>query len=106
MATVAGENASPTAITSAILNSQVFSINMFLAVGTVAALVGTVYTATVTGLLPTDQVVVNCTGTMTSGATIANARVPSNDVLEITFTTAVALGLTMGSLGYRLTVIR
>lgn len=106
MPTVLGENASPSAITSSILVSNIFTINMALAVGTVAALIGTVYTTTVTGLLVTDQVLVNCTGAMTAGAIIANARVPSSDVLEITFVTPVALGVTLGSLGYRLTVMR
>lgn len=74
--------------------------------GVITALTGATTTTTVTGLLTTDQVVANCTGTMTAGAAIANTRVSAPDTLEITFTTAVALGVTLGSLTFRLTVFR
>lgn len=102
--TAGGVGSSP--ITSGTLVSNIFNVNLTLAVGTVTALVGTIYTTTVAGLLTTDAVIVQCTGSMAPGAAIANARASATNTLEITFITAVALGLTLGSLGYRLTVIR
>lgn len=86
--------------------SNVFSKDVTYTPGVIAALIGAVTTTTVTGLLTTDNVAVQCIGTMTAGAAIANARVVSANTLEITFTTAVALGVTLGSLTFRLTVFR
>ncbi len=85
---------------------RVFSIDVTYTAGAIAALVSTVTTTTVTGLLTTDQVLVQCRGTLTSGAIIANARVSATNTLEVTFTTAVAIGVTLGSLVYRVTVFR
>lgn len=88
------------------LKTNIFQKDVSYTPGVIAALVGAVTTTSVTGLLTTDQVVVQCIGTMTAGAAIANARVSSADTLEITFTTAVALGVTLGALTFRLTVFR
>lgn len=93
-------------ITSGTLVSNIFNLNLSLAVGTVTALTGSVFTSAVTGLLATDQVAVQCTGALTAGAAIGNARASANGVLEITFVTAVALGVTLGALNYRITVFR
>jgi len=86
--------------------ANVFTKDVTYTPGAIAALVGAVTTTTVTGLLTTDAVSVQCTGTMTAGAAIANARVSASNTLEITFTTAVALGVTLGSLTFRVTVCR
>ena len=94
------------AIPSATAVTQIFSRDITFTAGAIAALVSTVVTQTVTGLLTTDQVLVQCRGTMTSGAVIANARVSATNTLEITFSTAVALGVSLGSLTYRITVFR
>lgn len=85
---------------------NVFQQDVTYTPGVIAALTGATTTVSVSGLLTTDQVVANCTGTMTAGAAIANTRVSSADTLEITFTTAVAVGVTLGSLTFRLTVFR
>lgn len=86
--------------------STIFNKDITFTAGAITALVGITSQQTVTGLLTTDQVVLNCTSAMTAGATIANAYVSSPDTLQVVFTTAVALGVTLGSLTYRLTVIR
>lgn len=85
---------------------NVFTTNFTADLGAVAALVGTVKTQTLTGLLVTDQVLVQCIGTPTAGTTIADAWVSSSDTLSIAFTTAVALGINLGSQTYRVTVFR
>lgn len=86
--------------------SNIFTVDFTADLGAVAALVGTVKTRTITGLLTTDQVFVQCIGTPTAGAAIANAWVSSADTLSIAFTTAVAIGLSLGSQTYRVTVFR
>lgn len=93
-------------ITSGTLVSNIFNIDLAMVVGTVTALTGTVFTSAVTGLLTTDQVTVQCQGALTAGAAIGNARCSTNGVLSINFITAVALGVTLGSLTYRITVFR
>lgn len=85
---------------------NVFTQDVTFTPGAIAALVGAAKTVSVIGLLTTDQVCVNCTGTMTAGGIIANARVSVADTLEITFVTAVAIGITLGSLTFRVTVFR
>ena len=105
MAAIVGENSAvlPSGGSSV---SGIFTVDFTATFGAIAALVGTVQTATITGLLTTDAVSVNCLGTMTAGANISNARVSTSDVLEITFTTAVALGVSLGALTYRAVVFR
>lgn len=85
---------------------NVFTIDFTADLGAVAALVGTVKTQTIAGLLTTDQVMVQCIGVPTAGAAIANAWVSAADTLSIAFTTAVAIGLNLGSQTYRVTVFR
>lgn len=94
----------PISGTTGIVN--IFQKDVTFTPGVIASLLGAVTTTTVTGLVTTDQVLVQCTGTMTAGAAIANARVSASNTLEITFTTAVALGVTLGSLTFRVTVFR
>lgn len=86
--------------------ANIFTKDVSITAGAIDALLGTAITATVTGLLTTDQVVVNCIGSITAGAIIANARVSATNTLEITINTAVALGITMGALTFRVTVFR
>lgn len=93
----------PTGATSV---SNISNVNFTADLGAVASLVGAVKTQTITGLLTTDQVLVQCIGTPTAGAAIANAWVSSADTLSISFTTAVALGVNLGSQTYRVTVFR
>ncbi len=84
----------------------IFRKDIVFTAGAITALVGIESTQTVTGLLTTDAVLVTCTQAMVAGATIANAYVSAADTLKVVFTTAVAVGVTLGSLTYRLTVIR
>lgn len=86
--------------------SNVFQKDITFTAGAITALTGISSQQTVTGLLTTDQVHVTCIGAMTAGATIANAYVSGADTLQVVFTTAVALGVTLGSLTYRVTVFR
>lgn len=86
--------------------TNVFTKDFTAAFGAIAALTGAVVTQSVTGLLTTDQVLVQCIGTMTAGCAIAGARVSTADTLEITFTTAVVAGVSLGSLSWRVTVFR
>lgn len=74
--------------------------------GAITALTGSIETVTVTGLLTTDQVHLECISAPTSGMIIANVRVSADDTLEVYIVTAVALGITLGALNFRLTVIR
>lgn len=86
--------------------TNIFTVDFTADLGAVAALIGAVKTQAITGLLTTDQVHVQCIGTPTAGAAIANAWVSSADTLSIAFTTAVAIGISLGSQTYRITVIR
>lgn len=74
--------------------------------GAIAALLGTIVTKTISGLLTTDAVQVQCLSAPPSGMIIANARVSAADTLEILFSTSIAIGITLGSLNYRLIVAR
>ena len=74
--------------------------------GAIAALVTTVKTQAITGLLTTDQVHVNCIDSPPSGLVIASARVSAADTLEVALSTSVAIGITLGAVNYRVTVVR
>lgn len=75
--------------------------------GVITALTGTEVTTAIAGLLTTDQVHVEYIGgAPPSGMIIANTRVSAANTLAIYFVTAVALGITLGSLTFRLTTIR
>ncbi|MFA5898357.1 MAG: hypothetical protein WC829_04510 [Hyphomicrobium sp.] len=86
--------------------TNVFTKDITFTAGAITALTGVSSQQTVTGLLTTDHVVVECTAAMVAGATIANAYVSATDTLQVVFTTAVALGVTLGALTYRVTVFR
>lgn len=94
----------PISGTTGIVN--IFQKDVSITPGVITALTGSAVTATVTGLLTTDQVLVQCISALTVGAIIANARVSSADTIEITINTAVAIGITMGALTFRVTVFR
>lgn len=81
-------------------------LNFTASFGAIAALTGTAVTQAVTGLLTTDQCHVECVSSPPSGYIHPNARCSTNGTLELFFTTAVAIGITLGSLNFRLTVIR
>lgn len=68
--------------------------------GVIAALLGTIKTVNVPGLKVGDIITLQCTSSPPAGMVIANARVSAADTLEISFTTAIALGLTLGSLNF------
>ncbi len=90
-----------TAITS------VFTKDVSITAGAITALTGTTVTATVNGLLTTDTVIVNCVSAISpAGMILANARVSASNTLELTINTAVALGITLGALTFRVTVLR
>lgn len=74
--------------------------------GVIASLLGTEVTQNIPGLLVTDQVHVECVSAPPAGMIIANCRVSAADTLAIYFVTAVALGITLGALNFRVTIIR
>ncbi len=74
--------------------------------GAITALTGTAVTQTITGLLTTDQIHVELISAPPSGYLPPNARVSAADTLEMYFNTGVALGITLGALNFRATVIR
>ena len=86
--------------------SSIFFQNITVDFGTVVILTGLTATTTVTGLLTTDQVQLECVGVLNSGVAIANVRVSLADTLEVRFNTTTAGNQALGSLNYRLTVIR
>jgi hypothetical protein len=73
--------------------------------GAIAALVGATKTRNIDGLLTTDAVSLQAMDTL-SGACISHCWVSSAGVLSIRFVTAVALGVTLGAIPFRLTVVR
>lgn len=85
---------------------NIFVINFTQDFGSITALTGSVVTKTITGLLTSDAVHLQCVSSTVAGMSISNARVSSADTLEVLFTTAVAVGIALGSLNYRLTVFR
>lgn len=74
--------------------------------GTVITLNGLTATQAVTGLLTTDQCVVQCVGALPVGIAVGGARCSVNGTLAIRFVTAVIGDVALGSLVYRLTVFR
>lgn len=86
--------------------NNIFRTNVTATLGAVTALTGNIATATVTGLLTSDVVQVSCLGVLPAGVNIANARVRANNVLEVSLTTAISTGATLGSLNYAIVVYR
>lgn len=91
---------------NSILGAGTTILNFTATFGAITALTGTAVTQAVTGLLTTDQCHVECVSAPPSGYIPPNARCSTNDTLELYFNTAVAIGITLGSLDFRLTVIR
>lgn len=87
-------------------DTNVFTYDFVFTPGSVGSLVANVKTVTINGLLTTDAVSLSCTDSFALGANIANVRVSAANTLEMTITTAVVLGVTLGSLHFRLTVVR
>lgn len=85
---------------------NIFTQDFTATFGPVASLVGSTFTQSVTGLLTTDSVMINCVSAVPSGMNIANVRVSASDTLELTIGTAVAIGITLGSLTWRVTILR
>ena len=86
---------------------NIFTQDVTFSPGVITSLVANVKTNPCPGLLVTDAIQVNCVSSAgLSGACIANTRVSAPDVLELTLTTGVVLGLTLGSLTFRVLVFR
>lgn len=90
---------------SSLTSRQVYSVDFTVAFGAITALTGTVVTQAITGLLTTDAVHLHSLASLT-GVNIATAWCSSNGTLSIGMTTAVAIGVTLGSVSYRLTIFR
>ncbi len=86
--------------------SNVFARDFTADLGTVTLATGLAATQTLTGLLTTDQVVVQCIGVLPLGVGIASARVSAANTLEVRLTTSIVAGVAIGSLAYRVTVFR
>lgn len=86
--------------------ANVFNVDFTADLGTVITLNGLKATRTITGLLTTDQVLVQCVGVLPVGVAAGNARVSAADTLELSFVTAVIGNVALGSLTYRVTVFR
>ena len=94
-------------IPGAIQIKNCFVYEFTTAFGVIVALLGTSKTYPVPGLLTTDICVIQCAPNgLTLGANISNAYCDTDGQLTVQFTTAVALGVTLGSLTYRLFVLR
>ncbi len=86
--------------------ANVFTRDFTADLGTVLTLDGLTATHTLTGPLTTDQVLVQCIGALPTGIAIGGARVSAADTLAVRFITAVIGNVALGSLSYRVTVIR
>lgn len=86
--------------------AQILHFSFTATFGAITALTGTKVTQAITGLKTTDVILVQCFGVITLGAAIANARCSVDGTLEIEFTTAVAIGVTLGSLTYHVVAFR
>lgn len=86
--------------------TNIFTQDFSATFGAVASLVGSTFTQNIPGLLTTDSVTISCVSAVPSGMNIANVRVSASDTLELTIGTAVAIGITLGSLNWRVTVLR
>ena len=86
--------------------SNIFATSFTANLGTVLTLNGLTATQAISGLLTTDQVLVQAVTTLPTGVTIGNAYVSSNGTLSVTFGTAVIGNVPLGSQTYRVTVFR
>lgn len=85
---------------------NVFTVDFTADLGTVILATGLAATRTITGLLTTDQVLVQCISVLPLGVSIGNARVSATNTLEVRLITSVVAGVSLGSLSYRVTVFR
>lgn len=95
-----------TVVTGATQRTLVATVDFTFAPGSITALTGTAETLTITGLTTLDQVSCTLLSAPPSGYIPPNARVVAANKLELFFNTAVALGVSYGTLNFRLTVIR
>jgi len=86
--------------------SNVFYKDFTADLGIVITLDGLTATQAVTGLLTTDQCLVQCLGALPTGIAVGGARCSVNGTLAIRFVTSVIGNVALGSLAYRLTVFR
>ena len=86
--------------------TNIFTVDFTADLGTVALLTGLTATQTVTGLLTTDQVIVQCISALPAGVGFGGARVSAANTLSLRFTTIAATGTALGSLSYRVTIFR
>ena len=93
-------------ITGSSTKTYVWTADFTASFGAITALTGTAVTQTITGLSTNDQVHCECVSAPPSGYVPPNARVSASNTLELYFNTPVALGITLGSLNFRTTVIR
>lgn len=93
-------------IAGAVSVSNIFNVDFTANLGTVITLDGLTATQTINGLRTTDQVVVQCLSTLPTGIAIGNAQVTAANTMSIRFVTGVLGNVALGSLSYRVTVIR
>lgn len=94
-------------VTGALEVSGLAIVNFTAEFGAITPLTGTIVTQTITGLDPEfDRVSVSCISAPPSGLIIANARVSADDTLEILISTSIAIGITLGSLDFSVTITR
>lgn len=84
---------------------NLYTIDFTDTYGAIAALLGATKTRNITGLLETDFVSLLALDSL-SGACISHCWVSAPGVLSIRFVTAVALGVTLGAVNFRLLVVR
>jgi len=106
MSALLGGGIGSSPISGATQVANIFVKDFTADLGTVVTLNGLTATQAVTGLLTTDQCLVNCIGTLPTGIAIGNAYCSVNGTLSIRFITAVIGNVALGSLSYRLTVFR
>ena len=85
---------------------NIFATDFTADLGTVVTLNGLTAAQTITGLLTTDQVLVQCLSALPTGVAIGNARVSAADTLSLRFVTGVVGNVALSSLSYRVTVFR
>lgn len=101
-----GISSNTSIISGAVARTNIVTVDFTATFGAITALTGSTKTQTVTGLLTSDQVHIQCVSAVPSGLLAPNARVSAANTLELSFNTGVAIGITLGSLTFRLTVIR
>ena len=75
---------------------NIFTVDFTADLGTVVTLNGLTPTQAITGLLTTDQVLVQCLGALPTGIAIGGARCSVNGTLAIRFVTSVVGNVALG----------